>query len=128
MIPHPSLLRLFDISRSIRYMCVHRVLEIAPLLRPGFPQSRGKAMQIQEVFHYFGNDLKKVEDHMEIYLRSEVRLIPEIIHHLIGSGGKRFRPLLLLATAELCGYRGSAATRCRRSSSSSIPPPCSTTT
>ena len=63
-------------------------------------------MQIQEVFHYFGNDLKKVEDHMEIYLRSEVRLIPEIIHHLIGSGGKRFRPLLLLATAELCGYRG----------------------
>jgi octaprenyl-diphosphate synthase len=63
-------------------------------------------MQIQDVFHYFGNDLKRVEEHMETYLRSEVRLIPEIIHHLIGSGGKRFRPLLLLATAELCGYAG----------------------
>ncbi len=63
-------------------------------------------MQIQDVFHYFGNDLKRVEENMEMHLRSEVRLIPEIIHHLIGSGGKRFRPLLLLASAELCGYRG----------------------
>jgi octaprenyl-diphosphate synthase len=63
-------------------------------------------MQIQDVFRYFEHDLKRVEEHMEMYLRSEVRLIPEIIHHLIGSGGKRFRPLLLLATAELCGYRG----------------------
>src|SRR5512147_2353015 len=64
------------------------------------------AMQIQDVFHYFGNDLKRVEEHMETYLRSDMRLIPEIIHHLVGSGGKRFRPLLLLATSELCGYRG----------------------
>jgi octaprenyl-diphosphate synthase len=75
-----------------------------------FPETRLSenegAMQIQDVFHYFGYDLKRVEEHMEMYLRSEVRLIPEIIHHLIGSGGKRFRPLLLLAAAELCGYRG----------------------
>jgi octaprenyl-diphosphate synthase len=63
-------------------------------------------MQIQDVFHYFESDLKRVEEHMEMYLRSEVRLIPEIINHLIGSGGKRFRPLLLLATSELCGYDG----------------------
>ena len=63
-------------------------------------------MQIQEVFRIYGDDLKRVEEHMEMYLRSEVHLIPEIIHHLIGSGGKRFRPLLLLATSALCGYRG----------------------
>jgi octaprenyl-diphosphate synthase len=63
-------------------------------------------MQIQDVFQYYASDLKKVEEHMEMYLRSEVRLIPEIITHLIGSGGKRFRPLLLLACADLCGYRG----------------------
>jgi octaprenyl-diphosphate synthase len=63
-------------------------------------------MQIQDVFQYYGQDLKRVEEHMERYLRSEVRLIPEIIGHLIGSGGKRFRPLLLLAAADLCGYRG----------------------
>jgi len=63
-------------------------------------------MQIQDVFRYYGDDLKRVEEHMEMYLRSEVHLIPEIIQHLIGSGGKRFRPLLLLAASALCGYRG----------------------
>jgi octaprenyl-diphosphate synthase len=63
-------------------------------------------MQIQDVFRYYGDDLKSVEEHMEVYLRSEVHLIPEIIHHLIGSGGKRFRPLMLLASSALCGYRG----------------------
>ena len=49
-------------------------------------------MQIQDVFRYYGNDLKRVEENMEMHLRSEVRLIPEIIHHLIGSGGKRSGP------------------------------------
>jgi octaprenyl-diphosphate synthase len=33
-------------------------------------------------------------------------LIPEIAHHLIDSGGKRFRPLLLLICSRLCGYHG----------------------
>ncbi len=63
-------------------------------------------MQMQDVFRLFGEDLKQVEVHMESYLRSEVRLIPEIIRHIIDSGGKRFRPLLLLASAALCGYQG----------------------
>jgi octaprenyl-diphosphate synthase len=35
-----------------------------------------------------------------------MKLIPEVSHHLIGSGGKRFRPLLLLICAGLCGYKG----------------------
>lgn len=63
-------------------------------------------MIIQDVFKIYEEDLKRVEEHMEMYLRSEVHLIPEIIHHLIGSGGKRFRPLLLLVTSNLCGYFG----------------------
>ncbi|MBW6486481.1 MAG: polyprenyl synthetase family protein [Syntrophobacterales bacterium] len=63
-------------------------------------------MQMQDVFNYFGNDLKRAGEYMETCLESEVKLIPEIVHHLIGGGGKRFRPLLLLAAAELCGYRG----------------------
>lgn len=63
-------------------------------------------MQIQDVFRHYGDDLKRVEEHMEMYLRSDVYLIPEVIHYIIGSGGKRFRPLLLLASSSLCGYRG----------------------
>jgi len=63
-------------------------------------------MQIQDVFRHYGDDLKRVEEHMEMYLRSEVYLIPEVVHYIIGSGGKRFRPLLLLASSSLCGYKG----------------------
>jgi octaprenyl-diphosphate synthase len=63
-------------------------------------------MQIQDVFRQYGDDLKRVEEHMERYLRSEVYLIPEVVHYIIGSGGKRFRPLLLLTASALCGYRG----------------------
>ena len=63
-------------------------------------------MQIQDVFRQYTDDLKLVEEHMEMYLRYEVYLIPEVIHYIIGSGGKRFRPLLLLASSSLCGYGG----------------------
>jgi octaprenyl-diphosphate synthase len=37
---------------------------------------------------------------------SDVEMIPEIAKHLIESGGKRLRPMLTLATSELCGYSG----------------------
>jgi octaprenyl-diphosphate synthase len=65
-------------------------------------------MQIQNVFKRYGDDLKRVETLMDIHLRSEVDMIPEVTSHLIGSGGKRFRPLLLIAASDLCGYKGDA--------------------
>ncbi len=39
-------------------------------------------------------------------MASEVDLIPQLAAHLIAAGGKRLRPLLTLASARLCGYRG----------------------
>ncbi|KAA0123097.1 polyprenyl synthetase family protein [Methylobacterium sp. P1-11] len=35
---------------------------------------------------------------------SDVAMIPEVANHLIASGGKRLRPILTLACAQLCGY------------------------
>jgi octaprenyl-diphosphate synthase len=35
---------------------------------------------------------------------SDVTMIPEVANHLIASGGKRLRPMLTLAAADLCGY------------------------
>ncbi|HMB11920.1 polyprenyl synthetase family protein, partial [Saliniramus sp.] len=32
--------------------------------------------------------------------------IPEVTAHLVEAGGKRLRPLLTLASADLCGYAG----------------------
>ncbi|WP_081718488.1 polyprenyl synthetase family protein [Lutibaculum baratangense] len=37
---------------------------------------------------------------------SDVTLIPEVAAHLIDSGGKRLRPMLTLACAQMFGYRG----------------------
>jgi octaprenyl-diphosphate synthase len=37
---------------------------------------------------------------------SEVTMIPEVANHLINSGGKRLRPMLTLAMAQLAGYQG----------------------
>lgn len=39
-------------------------------------------------------------------LSSDVVLINQIGHHIIHSGGKRIRPLLLLLAARACGYQG----------------------
>ncbi len=63
-------------------------------------------IQIQDVFNSYKNDLQQVEKCINDHLISEIKLIPEIAHHLIDSGGKRFRPLLLLICARLCGYHG----------------------
>lgn len=66
-------------------------------------------MEMTEVFALLEDDLKKVEAQFEENLRSEVSLIPTIGRYILESGGKRIRPLLLLLTARLCGYRGDRA-------------------
>ena len=40
-------------------------------------------------------------------LQSRIHLIPELAGHLIAGGGKRMRPMLTLACADLVGYAGS---------------------
>lgn len=39
-------------------------------------------------------------------MQSKVDLIPQIGGYLVSLGGKRLRPLLTVASAELCGYKG----------------------
>ena len=63
-------------------------------------------MSFRDVLSQYEHEIRMMEDSLKGYLRSEVSLVPEISGHLIGSGGKRFRPLLLLISADLCGYRG----------------------
>jgi octaprenyl-diphosphate synthase len=37
---------------------------------------------------------------------SDVEMIPEVANHLISSGGKRLRPMMTIASAQMFGYRG----------------------
>ncbi|WP_133126883.1 polyprenyl synthetase family protein [Legionella nagasakiensis] len=39
-------------------------------------------------------------------IQSEISLIDNLTHHIVQSGGKRLRPLLVLLAAHACGYQG----------------------
>ena len=47
--------------------------------------------------------MEKIEARLEETIQSAVRLVPEVSHHLIGSGGKRIRPTLLMLIARANG-------------------------
>ena len=50
--------------------------------------------------------LEFIESAMRDQLSSACGLVGELGDHVLGSGGKRIRPALLLLSAELCGYTG----------------------
>ena len=51
-------------------------------------------------------DLRSVNQIILKHMHSPVALIPQLAGHIIAAGGKRLRPMLTLASAELCGYQG----------------------
>jgi octaprenyl-diphosphate synthase len=51
-------------------------------------------------------DLARVNALILERMQSPVALIPQLAGHIIAAGGKRLRPMLTLASARLCGYRG----------------------
>ncbi len=61
---------------------------------------------IDGVFRYLKDDLRRVEKALVAHLKSPVPLIPVVGKHITLSGGKRFRPAVLLLSAEACGYTG----------------------
>ena len=66
-------------------------------------------MDFSDVLREFHDDLSQVEEAMQESLASDIELIPTIGRHLFSGGGKRVRPLLVLASARLCGYEGPRA-------------------
>ena len=66
-------------------------------------------MDIEEIVKLAGPDMLGVESEFEKNLASEVALIPVIGRYILKSGGKRIRPLLLILSARLAGYRGERA-------------------
>jgi len=56
-------------------------------------------------------DLKAVETSFQEYLSSRVPLIAKVGKHILNSGGKRIRPVILLLSSRLNGYGGIRAIR-----------------
>jgi len=59
-----------------------------------------------EMFPVLADDLREVDRVIRARLRSEVALINTVSEYIIGAGGKRMRPVLLLLVARALGYQG----------------------
>ena len=66
-------------------------------------------MNFEQAVTLIEEELKAIEAEMARNLFSEILMIPTVSNYLISSGGKRFRPVLLLLSAHLCGYHGPRA-------------------
>jgi octaprenyl-diphosphate synthase len=61
---------------------------------------------MEKVLDLIKGDLNRVEAQFKEDLTSDVALIRKVGEYVLGSGGKRMRPMLLLLSARLAGYDG----------------------
>lgn len=66
-------------------------------------------MNIDAINALLDDDMARVDDCITTRLASDVALINQLSAYIIGAGGKRLRPRLLLLAAQACGHRSSHA-------------------
>ena len=59
-----------------------------------------------DVWEAYGSELEGVDAQVRKHLDSSVALVNTVAAHILSSGGKRIRPLLLILSARLAGYQG----------------------
>ena len=59
-----------------------------------------------DVWEAYRDELEGMENQVRTNLDSSVTLVNTVAAHILNSGGKRIRPLLLMLSARLCGYGG----------------------
>jgi len=67
-------------------------------------------MDLSEIRAPVADDMQAVDWLILERLESDVVLINQIGHYIVGSGGKRLRPLAVLLSARACGYQGNQHT------------------
>lgn len=67
-------------------------------------------MQFIQIQALAAHDMDGVNQHIRNQLHSDVVLIRQMAEYIIGSGGKRLRPVLAVLSARACGYQGAAHT------------------
>ena len=75
------------------------------------PAATLEALLKERVGQLVGSELRAIEDEISAALDSPVPLIREMGGYIAGAGGKRLRPILLLLSARMAGYRGPRAPR-----------------
>ncbi len=63
-------------------------------------------MSLQALYALIADDMRSVDAVIRARLHSEVVLIRQVAEYIIGSGGKRMRPALVVLCAGAAGYKG----------------------
>jgi octaprenyl-diphosphate synthase len=63
---------------------------------------------LEPVQRLIADEMRAVDDVIRARLHSEVALVRQVAEYIVGSGGKRLRPALVLLAAGACGYSGTA--------------------
>lgn len=71
-----------------------------------FKEKKSEKAGIGPLMSLVEADMGRVNDLILSKTGSDVQMIPEVAKHLIDSGGKRLRPMITLAAAQMCGYEG----------------------
>ena len=73
-----------------------------------FEESQAERASIAPLVNVTAAGMERVNRLVVERTGSDVALIPEVARYLIDSGGKRLRPMVTIASAQACGYRGEA--------------------
>ena len=73
-----------------------------------FDGKEGGEPGIERLVGLVRSDMDRVNEAILSHARSHVEMIPELAGHLVNSGGKRLRPMLTIAAAQMGGYTGSS--------------------
>jgi len=65
-------------------------------------------MQLDEIRTLVRPDLDSIDAVIRVRMRSTVGLVDQVADYIIGGGGKRLRPLIVVLAARACGYNGSS--------------------
>lgn len=67
---------------------------------------RGLLMSLDAIRSHVKDDMERVNQLILARLAADIPLIDSLSQHIVASGGKRIRPMLLLLTAKAFGYQG----------------------
>lgn len=84
----------------------HPLISRKCLTPPGnaMPQQHTSQDLKQKLIALVANDLNRIETALKENLTPHIDLVSDIAGHLLFSGGKRLRPLLMLQCARICGF------------------------
>jgi octaprenyl-diphosphate synthase len=71
-----------------------------------FEAGSGRPASLDALVTLTAKGMERVNEAIVIRAQSHVEMIPQLALHLINSGGKRLRPMVTIATSQMCGYSG----------------------